>query len=114
LFGTCTNASEDAAPSIIIRLRHIGGNTILPAIHGSGRWIGFAHITGRHVPEGSSLHIHLTQNLRQHFAHFVSATVFVCVFDKFGGVQVTAGRQDGFGFVEVEVILLQATVNAIY
>jgi hypothetical protein len=35
------------------------------------------------------------------------------MFDQFDGVQVTAGRQNGFGFVEVDVISMQATLNAI-
>jgi hypothetical protein len=39
--------------------------------------------------------------------------MFVWMFDQFGGVQVTAGRQDVFRFVEVEAILLQATLNKI-
>jgi hypothetical protein len=105
----CTDASEDAASSIIVII--IGGSTVPPAIRGRDSWIGFAHITGRHVPEGNSLHIHLSQNLGQPFAHVVSATRFVWMFDLFRDVQVTAGRQDGFGFVEV--VLIQATLNAI-
>ena len=96
-----------------MRLRHTGGSTLLPAIHARDSWLGFAHVRGRHVPEGSSLRIHLSQSLGQHFAHFVSVTMFVWMFDQSGGVQVTAGRQDGFGFVEVEAILIQATLNAI-
>ena len=37
--------------------------------------------------------------------------MFVWIFHQFGGVQVTAGRQDGFGFVEVEINLIQATLG---
>jgi hypothetical protein len=39
--------------------------------------------------------------------------MFVWMCDQLGGVHKMAVRQDGFRSVEVEIVLIQATLNAI-